>query len=545
MATKKSTKTATQKSVKKSATTADEVKHTGKALAGKAVSGSEMDLSSPQASAVATLEEVHESRPYTSRYPIENKKFETLKAAAYNAKGKSKTPKGLAVAEDKGKKTEIASLAVAAIPESNEPAAAPIALSNFAGIPSTGWFPPDCTLATGPAHVLASVNSSVAIYNKAGGPPVLQRTLTQWFSNVIQGATIFDPKALYDQHSGRWVLLAVAFASAPNRSWFLLSVSKTSNPTGGWFNYSLDATKDGATATNNWADFPGLGVDNQAIYLTANMFQFGGGFQYSKIRIIPKAAVYAGAAATFKDLVNMKNANGTTAFTLQPCHTYGAPQVEYLVNSHFPSGNTLTLWKLTNPLTSPVLTRATVTTAAYSLPPNADQKGSPTPLNTGDVRILHAVFRGGSVWTALTTARVWGTGTAKAAVHWFQINATTGALVQQGVYGAAGLNYFYPASCPDTNGNMIMVFARSGANEFASIFYTGRLSSDPLGSLQASALLKAGTAGYVKTDSGGRNRWGDYFGIANDPTDGRTTWVYGEFAAGAALWNTWIGSSRF
>jgi hypothetical protein len=544
MATKKTSKTS-KASTKTPATTAGEVKHTGKALTGKAVNGKEMDLNSPLPNSVAGQEEVHESRPYTSRYPIDNKKFEALKATAYNTKSKSKTPKGLAVAEDKGKKTEVASFAIAAAPEQDGPAAAPVALANFAGIPDTGWFPPDCTVAAGPQHVLASVNSSVAIYNKTGGAPVLQRTLTQWFSNVIQGATIFDPKALYDQHSGRWVLLAVAFASAPNRSWFLLSVSKTNNPTGGWFNYSFDATKDGATSTNNWADFPGLGVDNQAIYLTANMFQFGGNFQYAKIRIIPKAAVYAGAAATFKDLVNMKNANGSTAFTLQPCHTYGAPQVEYLVNSLFPSGNTVTLWKLTNPLTTPVLTKATISTAAYSLPPNADQKGSTTPLNTGDVRILHAVFRGGSVWTALTTSRVWGTGTAKAAIHWFQINASTGALVQQGVYGAAGLNFFYPASCPDTNGNMIMVFARSGASEFASIFYTGRLSSDPLGTLQASALLKSGVVGYVKKDSGGRNRWGDYLGIANDPTDSRTTWVYGEFAAGAASWNTWIGSTRF
>jgi hypothetical protein len=37
------------------------------------------------------------------------------------------------------------------------------------------------------------------------------------------------------------------------------------------------------------------------------------------------------------------------AFTIQPCHTFGAPQIEYLVNSKFPSGNSLTVWRLTNP----------------------------------------------------------------------------------------------------------------------------------------------------------------------------------------------------
>jgi len=47
--------------------------------------------------------------------------------------------------------------------------------------------------------------------------------------------------------------------------------------------------------------------------------------------------------------VRMKNADNKIAFTIQPCHTFGAPQVEYLVNPAFPSGNYLTLWSITNP----------------------------------------------------------------------------------------------------------------------------------------------------------------------------------------------------
>ena len=94
----------------------------------------------------------------------------------------------------------------------------------------------------------------------------------------------------------RWVLLAVAFRTNPNASVFLLSVSATANPLGAWRNYALDATKDGTTPTGNWADFPALGVDASALYLTANMFAFGGGFQYAKIRVVPKAGPYSGGA---------------------------------------------------------------------------------------------------------------------------------------------------------------------------------------------------------------------------------------------------------
>ena len=277
-------------------------------------------------------------------------------------------------------------------------------------------------------HVVLSVNSSVAVFNKTGGPAVLLRTLTVWFNNVIQNATIFDPKVLFDQHTGRWVLLAVAVSQNPNRSAYLLSVSATTNPLGPWRNYSLNARVDGNVVTNNWADFPALGVDAKNLYITSNQFAFGGGFQYAKIRVVPKAGPYSGGPAAFFDFVRMRNPDNTMAFTIQPCHTFGAPQVEYLVNSRFPNGNTLTIWSITQSGTAFTLTRRSVATANYSLPPNATQKGNNDPLNTGDIRVLHAVFRGDSIWCALTTAHNWTAAVNTASIHWFQIRAAARCL---------------------------------------------------------------------------------------------------------------------
>ena len=117
--------------------------------------------------------------------------------------------------------------------------------------------------------------------------------------------------------------------------------------------------------------------------------------------------------------------------------------------------------------------------------------------------------------------------------------------MQQGVYGRSNFHYFYPASCPDNNGNMIMVFSRSGSSSFGSILYTGRRSTDPLGTLQASALLKAGVAHYVGLDSGNRNRWGDYNGVAADPANPRLIWFYSEYASAVNTWGTWAGSAFF
>ena len=514
------------------------------AMSGRAPRGQEWNPGQPE-SEVPSVREVNVPRPYTSRYPISNEAFEKLKKAA----PKAKLPKVTAeLARDKGKKSELGALteAPAALTPGSEPVEAPMGSANFAGITATGWLPPDCTMAVGPQHVLASVNSSLALYSKAGGAALMQKTLTQWFSNVVQGMTIFDPKALYDQHAGRWVLLAVAVQNTPQKALYLLSVSNTSNPLGPWRNYSLNAMVDGTTATNNWADFPALGVDSQALYVTSNQFAFGGGFQYAKIRVIPKAGPYSGGPAPFFDFVKMKNQNGSLAFTVQPCHTFGAPQVEYLVNTGFPSGNFLTVWHITNPTSAtPTLTRQQVAISPYMLAPNADQSGGAPPLNTGDVRVLHAVFRGDSIWSAFTTAHNWGGTANRASVQWCQIRAAVPAIVQQGVYGAAAFHYFYPASCPDNNGNLTMVFSRSGTAEFGSILYTGRRATDPLGTLQPSAMLKAGVAHYAALDSGGRNRWGDYNGVAADPLNPRLIWFYSEFASAPNTWATWIGSSFF
>ena len=376
---------------------------------------------------------------------------------------------------------------------------------------------------------------------------MLQRTLTAWFANVIQNATIFDPKAVYDQHASRWVLLAVAVAANPDRSWFLLSISTTADPMDPWRNYAMDATKDGAVQTTNWVDYPALGVDAQALYLTGNMFRFGGGFQYAKVRIVPKSAPYSDGTLTFTDLVRLKNADNSMAFTVQPCHTFGAPQVQYLVNSIFPTTatpeNKLSLWSITNPLSpSPSLVLRTIDVSPYALPPDSVQKGEPTPLDTGDVRVLNAVFRGGSVWCAFGTQHNWGQSKNVAAIHWVQIEAASGALTQQGIYGAKSRYYSYPAVMPDNNGNLIMVFSRCGAAEFASVRFTRRNAADSLGTLRNSSNLKAGTAGYLGLDGSGRNRWGDYAGIAADPVNPASVWFYSLFAVPGA-WATWIGSA--
>lgn len=218
---------------------------------------------------------------------------------------------------------------------------APIPIIDFAGIPDTGWIPPDHGLAVGPSHVVQMVNSSWRAFTKTGGAVTPLRPFCGyggWWTNVLPpGVThCFDPRAMYDQFSGRYVMLAAAKLDTTSQSWYLLATSWTSDLTGYWCVWALDATLDGSIPTNNWADYPVLALDNQAIYITSNQFQFGTDiFQYSKLRILGKAQLYNNTcgAVSWWDFWGLRNPDNSYAFTVQAAHTFGTPGVEYLVNS--------------------------------------------------------------------------------------------------------------------------------------------------------------------------------------------------------------------
>jgi hypothetical protein len=87
---------------------------------------------------------------------------------------------------------------------------------------------------------------------------------------------------------------------------------------------------------------------------------------------------------------------------------------------------------------------------------------------------------------------------------------------------------------------MSMVYNQSCLDSYIDIRYTGRRPSDS--ELRPSATLKAGEANYVKDFDSGRNRWGDYSGVAIDPANPTRTWMYSEYASSPAnTWGTWFG----
>src|SRR3954470_2034966 len=115
-----------------------------------------------------SLPEVNEPRPYISRYPIPTEHFHALKAAAPNVKLRKVTAELARDTNEAKEEVSARAMAPAILAPGAGAAAAPTGAANFAGLATT-WLPPDCTMAVGPEHVLLSVNSSAAIYNKGSG----------------------------------------------------------------------------------------------------------------------------------------------------------------------------------------------------------------------------------------------------------------------------------------------------------------------------------------------------------------------------------------
>ncbi len=160
---------------------------------------------------------------------------------------------------------------------------------------------------------------------------------------------------------------------------------------------------------------------------------------------------------------------------------------------------------------------------------------------------MTGVWRNGQMYVAHAITPTSGDG--ENVVRWYQIAtnnypSATPTLTQSGnVDPGPGVHAWMPAINVDAQGNMGLTFTLGGATQYYGIGYTGRLSTDPAGTVAMPvSTLIAGQGNYVRTDSFGRNRWGDYAGLALDPNDGATFWAFHEYATTGNNWATRVGS---
>src|SRR5262249_18610469 len=156
-----------------------------------------------------------------------------------------------------------------------------------------------------PNHVLTGINDDIRAFNKTTGASIWGTSWESFFASVNPpgGAFASDPKVFFDPGTQRFFATILMVNSTQSHSWWMLAVSQSAQITSStvWTKWSLDPQ---VADPGKFADYPGFGYDDSAIYITSNMFNG----PTVDMAVIPKAQLVQASppsSPTFTQLVNI------------------------------------------------------------------------------------------------------------------------------------------------------------------------------------------------------------------------------------------------
>ncbi|MCP4221081.1 MAG: hypothetical protein GY765_41005, partial [bacterium] len=417
-----------------------------------------------------------------------------------------------------------------------------------------GW-PPDPTGDVGLAYYVQAVNTSIGIYNKSTGALVSATTFDEFFEGPSVSGTPCDsqnngdPIVLFDQYQQRWFILNFAWdSSQTDGSYFSIAASQTSDPTGAWWQYALRAD------TTLMNDYPKCGVWHDGIYITANMFQFTGGYQHVKVWALKTPELYSGTL-TLQSITDASyeawailpsSAKGTTPpvgtapnymYALD-CDEYGSPSIDALYVWQYAvdwADSANSTW------TGPVVLSPAAFTISNSRVP---QMGTTTELDTLAGRLMYpAMYRNFGTHQSVYLCHVADV-ESKRAMRWYEIRidgSGVSSIFQQGTYAPDSHERWMGSVGADKYGNIAMGYSVSSDTMYPGVRYSGRLAGDAPGMLTEGETSMEEGSGYQMYYS----RWGDYSTMTIDPVDDETFWYTQEYYTSSSTdWQTRIGSFK-
>jgi hypothetical protein len=418
-----------------------------------------------------------------------------------------------------------------------------------------GGFPPDTHGAVGPSHFVEVVNFRVVVYNKANPGVILSSVAL----NAFFGSTefVFDPRVVYDLTWNRWVVIASrrsVSAVDPVRRFFL-AVSTTGNPVGPYFVYSSVNFGGGPFNNGDWWDYPALGMDQDAVFITGNIFDIPtGGFKFAAMMPIAKARIYNGLGFGVPVFTGL-------AATLQPPIVLDQNKDAYfLAANNFTHLHLYRGEDLSNAGEATLVLQALVDVPDYAIPPSASQPGTIQRLDTLDRRFVNASTQyADSLWNVHTIS-VGGLPTPK----FYQIDTEAPAantIKQQGVFFESGISHDFNASIAVNASNEAFVTwnttdatnANVALRHQARVRISGRQPADALGVISAGSALFTSPVALTGNPSSTPNvqRWGDYSAVSLDPSATATcgaprrAWIVNEKINAAAVWGSRIARIGF
>ncbi len=427
----------------------------------------------------------------------------------------------------------------------------PIVQKNFGTIPSkspivnynglVGGFPPDPSGAAGPNHYVQAVNTSFRIYDKNGTPVTSQKNLnTLWPGSSNSG----DPIVMYDRHVDRWVI--TQFQTGSNE--ILFAVSTTPDPTGTYYTYEFSFP--------TFPDYPKFSIWSDGYYMTSNTAQ-------KDVAVFNRDDMLAGNATAAYITLDMPNFNSDYGFrSVLPADSdgelppYGTPNYMFYFQDDAWNGVTQDVIKIMklevdwdNPNNTSLTTHQTLFPSAFNavFTPqwnDIEQKGTNQKIDAiASVFNYRAQFiRWGGYNSVLLCNVVDVDNQNTAGIRWYELrqdHATSQfEIYQEGTYAPNdGNSRFLGSIAMDGHGHIGMGYSLSGPDHYPSLAFTGRVNSDPLGTMTLQETIAVAGTGYQQ----GGNRFGDYAHMTLDP-DGETLWYTGEYITGNGTRRTRIFS---
>jgi hypothetical protein len=408
--------------------------------------------------------------------------------------------------------------------------------------------PPDTNASVGSTQVVEWVNESFAIFNKSTralvSGPITGNTLWSGFGGGCQTNNDGDPIVHFDRIAQRWIFTQFSVSTTPYLQ--CVAVSTTADATGTYNRYSFQMP--------NFPDYPKLGVWPDAYYMTFNMFS-GNSFVGGRACALNSAAMQAGTAATAVCVQLSSSFGGLLPADLDGATAPPAGSNEFFLNF---GTNSLNLWKFhvdftnTNNSTFTGPTNLAVATFSEACGGGAciQQAGTSQQLDSlGDRLMYRLAYRNFGTYQTMVAAHSVKVGTSRknpyTGVRWYEIRSPGGtpAIYQQSTYSPDTTFRWMPSIAMDKAGDIALGYSASSSAIHPAVRYTGRVPSDPLGTLGTENSIIEGTGSQTHS----LNRWGDYSSMALDPSDDCTFWYANEYIAsnGTFNWHTRLASFKF
>lgn len=421
--------------------------------------------------------------------------------------------------------------------------------------------PADGEGSIGPAHFVELINGRFAIYSKTNGALVQSTSDTVFWQNsgisFPGGQSVSDPRVVFDPTSQRWFASAIVFdPSTLAGNSFVVAISGSTDPTGPWNGLSLVAD----TVSSNFADFPTLGMDSDGVYLSANMFPAAGGNPIGSALVsIPKADLLAttptATNATFFGLLSYADYGAVLQPVFNPAGTgsarvvaVGSLGIDFAFHSNLVFS---TITHAAGPGAARLSAPSSIPVDPYFVtinPPQPDPAAD--DLDDGDARISAVARQVGNVIyavhgveaDALLVGDRW---TGQAAIRWYKIDASNGAIIQSGTLSDPVMHYFFPSIAANADGTVVIGCNGCSTNSYIGSYAFVGETSDGVTSFAPARLLKLGRANYKFTEAGaGISRWGDYSATSVDPIDSTRFWTIQMVPSAAQVYYTQITEVR-